>query len=135
MVKDNAIELARFRLEQSRECLTVAETNLETSLNSSINRSYYSVFHAMRAVLALDRFESKTHKGVINEFRRRYIKTEVFPRHFSDIIEKAFDVRGDSDYSDFFLVDESEVRQQLDNATEFLKAVESYLNPLLEAQP
>lgn len=41
------------------------------------NRSYYAVFSAMRAVLALDSFDSKKHSGIIAEFRRRYLKNEI----------------------------------------------------------
>ncbi len=43
------------------------------------NRSYYAIFHALKAVLALDAFDSKRHSGIISEFQRRYIKDEVFP--------------------------------------------------------
>ena len=43
------------------------------------NRAYYTVFHAMRAVLVFDNFDSSKHSGVIAEFRRRYIKEGVFP--------------------------------------------------------
>lgn len=34
------------------------------------NRSYYAVFSAMRAVLALDGFDFKKHSGIIAEFRK-----------------------------------------------------------------
>ena len=61
------------KLEQAHECLFASEKNVEISPKASVNRTYYCVFHAIRAVLALDKFESKTHKGIINEFRRRYI--------------------------------------------------------------
>ena len=43
------------------------------------NRSYYAIFHAMRAVLALDGIDMKRHSGVMSEFRRLYIKTGILP--------------------------------------------------------
>ena len=43
------------------------------------HRSYYAIFHAMRAVLALDGIDMKRHSGVMSEFRRLYIKTGILP--------------------------------------------------------
>lgn len=59
MVNSSEIKLIKSRLEQSHECLSVSKMLMDISLKSSINRSYYCIFHAMRAVLALDKFDSK----------------------------------------------------------------------------
>ena len=37
---------------------------------SAANRAYYAIFHAMRAVLALDGVDMKHHSGIISEFRK-----------------------------------------------------------------
>ena len=132
MSNGSEIGLAKFRLEQARECLHVANANMSISLKTSVNRSYYCVFHALRAVLSLDKFDSKKHSGVIGEFRRRYIKTEIFPKHFSDIISRTFRIRNESDYEDFYVVAESEARQQLEDAGELLKAIEEYIDRISE---
>ena len=125
------INLAKYRLEQAHECLKMAKIAMETSLKTSVNRSYYCIFHAMRAVLALEKFDSKKHSGVISAFRQRYIKTDIFPRHFSDIIGATFEIRNDSDYEDFYVVAESEAVQQLENAKIFLTAVEEYIENII----
>lgn len=45
-------ELIRYRLERANEMLTAAEDNLKLKqYRTSLNRSYYAVFHAMRAVI------------------------------------------------------------------------------------
>ena len=74
----------------------------QENYKSAANRSYYAVFHAMRAVLAFDEIDMKHHSGIISEFRRRYIKTGIFETRMSEIISVLFDVRTDSDYDDFF---------------------------------
>jgi len=135
VIDENAINLAKFRIEQAHECLHVAEVNIEVSLKTSVNRSYYCVFHAMRAVLSLDNFDSKKHSGVISEFRRRYIKTGIFPKHFSTIIKDSFQSRGDSDYEDFYVVAESEAMEQIKNAKEFLEAAEKHVAAIMEGNP
>ena len=51
--------LAIVRLEKANQCLHAAEKNFAMDLYmTSVNRSYYCIFHSMRAVLALDKFDS-----------------------------------------------------------------------------
>ena len=120
-----------IRLEKARECLRDAERNLEHgAFADAANRSYYSIFHAIRTVLITIGFVSKTHSGNISEFRRCFIKTGVFPVEFSRIIGRAFEVRNDSDYEDFYVISKDEVTQQTRNARTFLAAVEDYIETL-----
>ena len=123
-------ELAKYRLEQAKECLTLAEATLDQSSKNAANRSYYCIFHAMRAVLALDKFDSKKHSGVISYFQQHYIKTKIFDANFSTIIKKAFQIRSDSDYEDFYIAQKSDVIEQIENAKIFLNAVEAYIGKL-----
>ena len=94
---------------------------------SAANRSYYAVFHAMRAVLAFDESDMKRHSGIISEFRRRYIKTEIFETRMSEIISVLFDVRTDSDYDDFFVISKADTAAQIENAEYFVSSVRAYL--------
>jgi uncharacterized protein (UPF0332 family) len=122
------IALAKARIEQSRSCLLAAESLANADLyKDSANRSYYCIFHAMRAVLVLDGFDSKRHSGIISAFRQRYIKTEIFSPELSKIIENAFDVRNNSDYEDFYVISKAEVKAQVESAEIFLATVEAYL--------
>ena len=120
--------MAGYRLDKAREFLQDAEKCLAMgSFLTSANRSYYSIFHAMRAVLAFERFDSKKHSGVISTFRKNYIKTGIFPSTFSDFIGDAFTVRNDSDYQDSYIVSKEQIAVQLDNAKTFVAAVEEYV--------
>jgi uncharacterized protein (UPF0332 family) len=126
-------DLATFRLGQARECLRDAEFSIAAdSFKAAANRSYYCIFHAMRAVLALESFDSKKHSGVISQFRKNYIKTEVFSKKYSKVIDDAFEIRNDSDYEDMYLVSKKDVAEQVENAKTFLAAVEEYVLPKLQ---
>lgn len=120
--------LSHARLAHAEECLAAAE-NLLISGNykSAANRSYYTVFHSMRAVLAYDEIDMKKHSGVIAEFRRMYIKNGVFARELSDIISTLFDVRTESDYDDFYVISKEEVTEQVANARFFFDQICQYL--------
>jgi uncharacterized protein (UPF0332 family) len=135
---ETAFTLASSRLNHARRCLLSAERELAVdtfdAYETAANRSYYCVFHAMRAVLALEKFESKKHSGIIAKFRQNYIKTGIFSSDFSDIVGKAFIVRNDSDYGDMYTVSRDDVVTQIEAARMFLAAVEEYVIPKLPVQ-
>jgi len=120
------LDKARIFLEDAEKCLAMG------SFLTSANRSYYSIFHAMRAVLAFDRFDSKKHSGVISEFRKSYVKTGIFPSVFSDFIGDAFTIRNDSDYQDLYIISKEQVAVQFENAKVFVAAVEEYVTKKLK---
>ena len=131
MPTENRLALAQVRLNNARECLADAETTLSIgAYKNAANRSYYAIFHAIRAVLAIDAFDSRRHSGIIAEFRHKYIKPGVFPSEYSDIIGDAFKIRNNSDYDDFYIVPKEDVVRQVDNAKTFIAAVEGYIKTL-----
>ena len=131
MLSENKKTLVALRLEKANECLRDAELMINSqSYKSAANRSYFSVFHAMRAVLALNDFDSKRHTGIISAFREKYIKTGIFQKNLSDIINRAFDNRGESDYNDFYVISKDETVEQAKNAKIFLTTVEAYIQSL-----
>ena len=78
MLPEQAIEISKVRFDHAKECLRDAKLLLAgESYRSAANRAYYAIFHAMRAVLALDGVDMKHHSGIISKFRKRYIKTGV----------------------------------------------------------
>ena len=123
--------LSAVRLEHAEECLEAAKSLLLSgNYKSAANRSYYAVFHGMRAVLALNMIDMKHHSGIISEFRKLYIKTGIFDVKLSQIISVLFDIRNDSDYDDFFIVSKEEVIEQIDNAEYFLSEIKNYLRSI-----
>lgn len=120
--------LSAVRFEHAEECLSAAKSLVEAgNYKSAANRSYYAIFHAMRAVLAYDEIDRRHHSGMIAEFRRLYIKTGIFESSLSDIISELFDIRTDSDYDDFFVISKAEVVKQIANAEIFLTKIKAYL--------
>ncbi len=120
--------LAKVRFEHSLQCLKTSQLLVDADdYKCAANRSYYAIFHAMRAVLAFDGYDVKKHSAVISKFRQLYIKTLIFPSNFSKIISILFNSRNDSDYDDFYLLSKEDVENQINNAKEFLNAIKLYL--------
>lgn len=91
------------------------------------NRAYYSIFHALRAVLVFDNFDSSKHSGVITEFRRRYIKENIFHIEVSKMIGSAFTIRNASDYDDMFIASKDETAEQFENAEYVYRLIDKYI--------
>ena len=120
--------LSLHRLEQSKEDLEAAKLLYDKGYyKSANNRAYYSIFHSMRAVLALEAVDFKKHKDVQAYFNKNYVNTEIFPRIMGRKIAKASTVREDSDYDDEFTADRDNTFIQIETAEELIKLVEVYL--------
>ena len=128
MQADDIKALSDVRLGHALECLDTAQKVMELGdYKCAANRSYYAVFHAMRAVLVYDRIDAEKHSSIISEFRRLYIKTGVFDKEMSDTITNLFDIRTDSDYDDFFIISKEEVKKQVAFAGKFVAKVKIFL--------
>ena len=121
-------DLSRHRFWQAQNALNSAKALIEIKdFEGAANRLYYATFHALRSILALDEQDFKKHSAVISYFRREYIKTKIFPIEISDVIGKAFEMRNDSDYDDYYDVSGEEVKDLLINVSELINLIDVYL--------
>lgn len=121
-------ELSKYRFETCLENLDDARLMYENGrYKNALNRAYYSIFHAMRAVNALKEFDSSKHSGVIAFFNQNYVKTEIFPKELSKIITQASSNREKADYLDFYIASNEEAQKQIARAEEFSSKIRQYL--------
>ncbi len=120
--------LSAHRFNQAVTALQSAEYLIERKdYDGAANRIYYAVFHALRSILALDQIDFKKHSAVIAYFRKAYIKTNVFPLQISKTIGKAFDLRAEGDYDDYYEVSEEEVVSLAKETQFLLNQIQQYL--------
>ena len=121
-------ELVNHRLEQAKEDLKASKAVYNLSLyKSSNNRAYYSIFHSIRSILALEPIDFKKHKDVVAYFNKNYVHTEIFPKSIGKKISKASKIREDSDYDDEFIAKPEDTLEQIQTAEELLELVEEYV--------
>ena len=81
-------ELVEYRLKTAQEKLHSAKILLDAGeYKDSIGRSYYAMFSAIRAILALDKVDFSKHAGVIAYFQKEYVKTGKFDKEYSNLSE------------------------------------------------
>lgn len=120
--------LVKCRMEKARECAKAAEKLLAAELyGHSANRSYYTMFHAIRAVLAPDQIDFRRHEDVLSYFHQRYVAAGLFSEEYSTAAEKAYRIKEESDYEDFFELSQKEAEALFQEACQLFEAVKIYL--------
>ena len=112
-------------MQKAKEILIEAKDNLiQKHYGLSVNRSYYAMFTAARALLALKEMDSSKHSGVIALFNQHIVKAELFPKKISKFLPKAKDIREDADYGDFVEITEEDAQTQIRRAMQFVEEAE-----------
>lgn len=67
-------------MQKAKETLASPKRDMDVEdCTSANNRAYYAIFHAIRAILALDGEDYKKYSAVIARFTLNYLKPEILP--------------------------------------------------------
>jgi len=131
MKKEN-IDLANYRIERAEETFEDALTLFKNGrFNSAMNRIYYSIFYAIKSLLATKGLDSSKHSGVISLFHKEFVKSGIVSKKSGEIVNIAFRKRTDGDYKDFYQFSKEEVEDTLDDCKIFLKEIKETLKSIL----
>jgi len=70
---------------------------------------------------------SKKHSSVIALINKEFVKSGLFDEKCKDILTKAFHIRIESDYQDFYIASKEEARDQIENAKYFLNEILNFI--------
>jgi len=128
----NIETLISFRSRQAKETLDDAKKMIEMKMHSRsiVNRTYYSMFYIVLALLYKYNIEVKTskHIGVISLFDTNFVHTNKIDVHMSKILHKQFKMRLKGDYKEDTLLTEDDVKSSYENAELFLAEVTKLIN-------
>lgn len=114
------IEQARDRLAMAREVLAAGHRE------GAVSAAYYSMLYAARATLSEDDENARTHRGMWNLFRIKYVTTDAFDAGLFTIAQHAQVAREAGDYQAVTPTAE-EAEHYVAGAADFLSAVERML--------
>ena len=128
MLNEEISVLSQYRLSQAKENLEEAESlfNINKYKGAS-NRAYYSIFHSIKAILALDEIDFKKHSSVIAYFNKEYVNKDIFSREIGKRVSEARFYREKSDYVDFYIVTKEECQTQIETAKLMISQVEEFI--------
>lgn len=126
--------LSDIRMNKAVEFLEDAHANFKDArYKTSVNRSYYAVLNAARALLILEGVNPETHSGVVTMLSLRFVK----PSLLSVSIIKDFKVllsrRTDVDYGDFETIDASNAEDSLKIADKMVEELDRLRKEMAES--
>lgn len=96
--------------------------------NLVANRLYYSVFHALNALIVIDGDVVRTHKGLISVIGLHYVTTGEIKTEDNKLIMRLFRMRQTADYDDYCDWDEQDVSPLVEKVKSLLDKIELILN-------
>ena len=121
-------ELIRYRLERAGEALEEADVMADMRhWKTCINRLYYACFYAVSALLLKNDLSSSKHTGVKAFFNREFVLTGIVPRSYGRLYNLLFKYRQQSDYEDFFTIDEEIVKEWITQSKDFVKTISNII--------
>ncbi len=121
-------EMVKTQLEKAETKLNAARSLLKNSfMDDAISRAYYSTFHATSAVLLAEGITVTTHSALKTMFGIYLIKTGRIDRKYGKLLSHLKDQRENGDYDIFTDFQETDAKQAIDEAQEFLKEIKRYL--------
>jgi len=128
MIPPSQTDLAKYRFNDAKEKLESANILLlQNHFKDSLSRSYYAMFSAARALLALKELDSSKHSGVIALFNQHFVKTNIVDSSLGRILKKAQYSRERSDYGDYYVVTKEDAQNQIDNAEKLIAEIKRVL--------
>jgi uncharacterized protein (UPF0332 family) len=129
-------ELVRKEIEAARERLDAAELLFnDGKLVDAVNRAYYSVYHAGKALLHSIGRDAKTHSGLVSEIGFYLVEKGKIEKRYGTILRRLFESRETSDYVVGAVFSEEEVNKMLSDARSFLQMAEKKSKENLQKYP
>jgi len=121
-------DLIGYRINRAKEVLQEAEVMAEMNhWETCINRLYYACFYAVTALLEKHDLSSAKHTGVRSLFNSHFIVTNTISKDYGRLYNLLFKYRQQSDYEDFFRIDENIVKQWVDDTKGFVDLINNTL--------
>ena len=101
-MKNEFIDLVRYRLKKAKDTLSDSKKYIErATLESTINRIYYSMFYAVNGLLITMGLSSSKHSGILAIFNREIVNKGHLDKKWGEFYFDMFKRRQKGDYQDF----------------------------------
>lgn len=120
--------LIAYWLDKSQESLNAARDEMKARRFSfSVNRIYYACFYAVSALLLSKKLRFQKHSGVKSAFHQHFVKPGIVSHEQGRLYSELFEARQRGDYIDFVSFEEEQVKDWLQQASQFIEAMELLL--------
>ena len=92
------------------------------------NRLYYSLFHAVSALLINEGYEVGTHKGTVIRFQQYFVKTKRFTVEDGRFYSQMQTMRENADYNCAYDISEEEILERIEPTRLLIEKIKQYIN-------
>ncbi len=100
--------------------------------DEAAHNGYYSMFHAAKALLALKKVHARTHRGVISEIQRLYVKSDIMAQDLVSALSRDLQIRIRTDYDVMIEVSDDLANDVIVDAEVFLNEVDKIVEKHLQ---
>lgn len=117
-------ELIKYRLNRANETLEEAKFAIDNKRYLlAANRIYYASFYAVSALAIKHEFKTSKHAQLLSWFNKNFVKNGIVEKRLGKFYLDAFEMRQESDYEDFVVIDKTSVDEKLKLASEFIDRI------------
>lgn len=120
-------EMTALILKSKRSLTTAKKLFNSGDFDFAVSRAYYAMFYMAEAALLNRGKTYSKHTAIINGFYHEFVATGVLPKQLHANFHHAFDDRNLGDYGFMETFPKEDAKQLIQNADEFIKAVEKMI--------
>ena len=118
-------EMSKLYMMKAQEALQTAKDYKNEHPDSSVSRSYYSMFYAAQSLLVLEGIVGlHRHEGVNVKFSDSFVKTGEFPKEIFRMMSNLEQSRYKADYDPMANFSTKEADEYINSADIFVKTIE-----------
>ena len=127
-MSEERIQKIQLEIEAGNESLDAVKTLMEKGLyRSAISRTYYGLFHYIRALLYTQGLEPKSHEGLEPLFGLHFVKAGRVDSGSAKLLARLQKYREQSDYGLVTVFTKGDVEQELSEVERFVQSIQGYL--------
>ena len=116
--------IVELEIEKAYKTFKAVEVLYDAELwSSAANRLYYSLFHAVCALLVHDGHQVSTHRGSRVLFGQHYIKTGGMPAEYGVLYNQMETIRENGDYNCSYETTKEELEERIPRAKQMIDTI------------
>ena len=121
-----------YRIETAYKTLDAAKLLSENGFwNSAVNRLYYALFYAVKALLVSNNIYSQSHSGMKSQFSLHFIKSGKLDKKYGKLLTQLYDWRQKGDYENLFDYNAETVESLFEPVVEMITQIEKEIKNAL----
>ena len=132
---EERITIVELEMEKAKKIFSEIDLLMNAGLwSNAANRLYYSVYHAVCALLIKDGHKATSHQGNHIGFGAYYVKTGIFPPEYGRFYNQLQTLREQSDYNCVYDVTPEDLNGKIPLAKDLIQRIDDIVSDWLKQQ-